>query len=38
MVVGLAHSRGVIRVIPDEEITINPLEGASSNVQRDEYE
>jgi hypothetical protein len=38
MVVGLTHSRGVIRIIPDEEVLINPLEGVSSNVQRDAYE
>ena len=34
MVVGLTHSRGVVRVMPDESMC--SLEGVSSNTQRDE--
>ena len=34
MVVGLTHSRGVVGVMPDENL--RSLEGVSSNMQRDE--
>ena len=36
MVVGLTHSRGVVRVMPDEPGKSRALEGISSNTQRDE--
>ena len=36
MVVGLTHSRGVVRVMPDEPGKSGALEGISSNTQRDE--
>ncbi|GBE38260.1 hypothetical protein BMS3Bbin08_00863 [bacterium BMS3Bbin08] len=35
-VVGLTHSRGVNRVMPDESRNIGALEGVSSLTQRDE--